>query len=44
MDALFDTTYSEQDLLAALHHLAKGDSIHWEESLLNPDMPFMYWG
>ncbi len=44
MDALFDTTYSEQDLLAALHHLAKGDSIHWEESLLNPDMPFYVLG
>lgn len=44
LDALFDTTYSESDLLRTLHQLAQGEPVLWDESLLDPATTFYVLG
>ena len=44
MDSLFNDSYSEQDLLATLHHLANGESIDWDQTRLDPAIRFYVLG
>lgn len=44
LDTMFSDSYTEQDILGALHHLAKGDPIEWDEHRLDPDTRFYVLG
>ena len=41
---MFGDSYSENDLLDTLHHLAKGEHITWNDNQLNPDTRFYVLG